>query len=59
MTTEYGVSYINKPKAEQTALPSKYPQGYFKDKPCRECGKVFSLKHLVSYTAAINVKISQ
>ena len=44
MTTEYGVSYINKPKATQTALPSKYPQGYFKDKPCRECGKVFSPK---------------
>lgn len=27
----------NKPKALQTAEASKYPQGYFKDKPCRCC----------------------
>lgn len=32
----------NRPQAEMTATPSKYPQGYFKPKPCRECGKVFA-----------------
>lgn len=32
----------NKPKAEQTALPSKYPQGYFKPKPCKLCAKHFT-----------------
>jgi hypothetical protein len=31
----------NKLQAEMTANPSKYPQGYFKDKPCKYCGKVF------------------
>lgn len=31
----------NKNKNEQTATPSKYPQGYFKDKPCKDCGKIF------------------
>ena len=25
-----------------TANPSKYPQGHFKDKPCKSCGEVFS-----------------
>lgn len=25
-----------------TASPKKYPQGFFKDKPCRSCGTVFS-----------------
>jgi endogenous inhibitor of DNA gyrase (YacG/DUF329 family) len=34
--------HANKKRSEQTATPDKYPQGYFKDKPCRECGKVFS-----------------
>lgn len=34
----------NKSKAEQTAEPSKYPQGYFKAKPCRNCGKEFNPK---------------
>lgn len=29
-------------KVGMTAIPSKYPQGYFKDKPCRECGNYFS-----------------
>ncbi len=24
-----------------TADPSKYPNGYFKEKPCKECGKLF------------------
>jgi len=31
----------NKSKSKQTAHPSKYPQGYFKDKPCGKCTKVF------------------
>lgn len=34
----------NKPKAEQTASPDKYPQGYFKDKKCKECGMLFTPK---------------
>jgi len=34
----------NKSKAEQTATPSKYPQGYFKDKECRMCGSLFKPK---------------
>ena len=32
----------NKPQSEMTANPTKYPQGYFKDKPCKMCGKNFS-----------------
>ena len=32
----------NKTKAEQTALPSKYPQGYFKPKPCKLCSTEFT-----------------
>lgn len=32
----------NKPQAEMTARPSLYPQGKFKDKPCKRCGTVFS-----------------
>lgn len=32
----------NKSKAEQTALPSKYPQGYFKPKPCKLCATQFA-----------------
>lgn len=34
----------NKAKAEQTATPSKYPQGRFKPKPCRKCGTEFPPK---------------
>lgn len=34
-------TYRNKKKAEQTGRPSKYPQGYFKKKKCRHCGKEF------------------
>jgi predicted nucleic acid-binding Zn ribbon protein len=34
----------NKKKDAQTATPSKYPQGYFKDKPCKHCSNVFSPK---------------
>ncbi|QAX98161.1 endonuclease VII [Pseudomonas phage PaGz-1] len=29
-------------QAKMTAKPEKYPQGRFKDKPCRWCGTVFS-----------------
>jgi hypothetical protein len=32
----------NKPQSEMSANPSKYPQGKFKDKPCKCCGKMFS-----------------
>lgn len=31
----------NRPQAEMTASPTKYPQGFFKDKACRWCGTVF------------------
>lgn len=31
----------NKPQSMSTAHPGKYPQGYFKEKACRECGSVF------------------
>lgn len=27
----------NRPKSMQTASPDKYPQGYFKDKACKQC----------------------
>lgn len=32
---------MNKSQAEMTATPDKYPQGYFKEKPCRKCGSMF------------------
>lgn len=41
--TDYHLSN-NKPKSEQTATPSKYPQGYFRSKPCRLCGSMFTPK---------------
>ena len=31
----------NKPQSEMTANPSKYPQGYFKEKPCKMCSTIF------------------
>jgi hypothetical protein len=31
----------NKRQAEMTADPKKYPQGFFKEKPCRLCSTVF------------------
>lgn len=31
-------------KAEQTAHPSKYPQGYFKTKHCKRCQALFTPK---------------
>lgn len=34
-------SLKNKPQEEMTATPSKYPQGYFKEKPCRRCLTTF------------------
>lgn len=34
----------NKKQADQTANPTKYPQGYFKEKPCRHCGLLFKPK---------------
>lgn len=32
----------NKIKTDQTSNASKYPQGYFKDKPCRYCSTLFT-----------------
>jgi hypothetical protein len=32
----------NSTKEKQTACPTKYPQGRFKDKECRKCGTSFS-----------------
>lgn len=32
----------NRPQSEMTAEPSKYPQGYFRPKPCRHCEATFS-----------------
>lgn len=37
-------SLQNKRQVNQTANPSKYPQGSFKDKPCRKCKTLFSPK---------------
>lgn len=34
----------NRSKSNQTANPSKYPQGYFKSKECKICNKVFEPK---------------
>lgn len=31
----------NKRQTEMTAQPKKYPQGFFKEKPCRLCSTVF------------------
>lgn len=38
---EYKYKSINKKQEEMTAKPNKYPQGYFKEKPCRNCSVVF------------------
>ena len=37
-------SMHNRQQVDQTATPSKYPQGWFKDKPCRRCGTMFKPK---------------
>lgn len=29
------------PQSEMRAKPENYPQGYFKDKPCKSCGTIF------------------
>lgn len=34
--------YATKAVLNPTAYPSKYPQGYFKDKKCRKCGNIFT-----------------
>jgi hypothetical protein len=34
----------NKSSEQQTAAPEKYPQRYFKPKPCRHCGTEFTPK---------------
>lgn len=34
----------NPSKESQTASPDKYPQGYFKDKPCKRCKSLFTPK---------------
>lgn len=39
-----GIAKHNPKKKEQTANINKYPQGYFKNKKCRKCGKVFTPK---------------
>ena len=36
------IAKSNKKKNEQTANPSKYPQGYFKKKQCKHCGCLFT-----------------
>lgn len=37
-------SLNNKPQEEMTATPTKYPQGYFKEKPCKWCSLTFKPK---------------
>lgn len=32
----------NRAQSEMTASPSKYPQGFFKDKPCKRCNTPFT-----------------
>jgi hypothetical protein len=39
-----GIAQQNKKKAEQTATPSLYPQGFFHVKKCRHCGDLFEPK---------------
>lgn len=34
----------NKPKSEQANNPSAYPQGWFKNKPCKKCSEEFTPK---------------
>lgn len=31
----------NRPQTESTAHPEKYPQGWFREKSCKECGDLF------------------
>lgn len=39
-----GIAKGNKKKKKQTAVASKYPQGYFKAKACKHCGAIFTPK---------------
>lgn len=34
----------NKPQSAMTANPEKYPQGYFNEKPCKECESMYKPK---------------
>lgn len=36
-----GLNYYVPRKENQTGTPKKYPQGYFKEKECKFCGKLF------------------
>lgn len=52
----------NRPQAEMTATPSKYPQGYFKPKPCRKCGTTFAPSapsHLFCSQSCADFRISE
>ena len=40
--SNFSIAYNRRQQKDQTATPDKYPQGFFKDKPCRRCGTVFS-----------------
>jgi protein-arginine kinase activator protein McsA len=42
MTGSMGFVNSTRPQAQMTATPSLYPQGYFHNKPCKECGTSFS-----------------
>lgn len=42
----------NPPKDEQTAVPTKYPQGYFKQKKCKVCGEYFTPKAPSEHTCS-------
>ncbi len=42
----------NAPKAKQTATASKYPQGYFKQKHCRVCNRLFTPKAPSEHTCS-------
>lgn len=39
-----GFKSPNKPQSEMTAYPTKYPQGYFKEKECKQCKTAFKPK---------------
>lgn len=44
LVLQQGITKHNVKKAKQTASCNKYPQGYFKEKSCRICGKSFTPK---------------
>lgn len=54
---EYKERLLNMPlgnvsKTAQTSEPSKYPQGYFKPKKCRQCGSLFTPKAPSEHTCS-------